>query len=217
MPGIWRDSSGRSPSDLSREMTKLHTFASAGAFRKWLEANHAKEAELLVRCYKTRAQEKGITYREALDEALCFGWIDGVRQAADEESFSTRFTPRRPRSKWSLVNIKRARQLEEAGRMHSSGRAAFAARRAKSSRRYSFEERPSKLDAKSQKAFQANPNAWEFFRTQAPWYQRTSIFWVMDAKREETRARRLNHLIDSSARKEPIKPLDRARRQLRPQ
>jgi uncharacterized protein YdeI (YjbR/CyaY-like superfamily) len=192
-------------------MTKLRTFASGGAFRKWLEANHAKESELLVRCFKTQAQENGITYREALDAALCFGWIDGIRRAIDAESFSTRFTPRRPKSKWSLVNIERARQLEAAGRMHSSGRAAFAARKTKSSRRYSFEEKPSKLDAKSKKAFQANPPAWEFFRAQAPWYQRTSIFWVMDAKREETRTRRLNHLIDSSARKEPIKPLDRAR------
>jgi uncharacterized protein YdeI (YjbR/CyaY-like superfamily) len=191
-------------------MTKLRTFASAGAFRKWLKANHAKEPELLVRCYKTRAQQKGITYREALDEALCFGWIDGVRRSADEYSFSTRFTPRRPKSKWSLVNIKRARELEAAGRMHSSGRAVFAARDAESSRRYSFEEQPSQLDARSKKRFQANPTAWEFFRAQAPWYQRTSIFWVMDAKREETRTRRLNHLIDSSARKEPIKPLDRA-------
>jgi uncharacterized protein YdeI (YjbR/CyaY-like superfamily) len=192
-------------------MTKLRSFASAGVFRKWLKANHAQESELLVRCFKTHAQDKGITYREALDEALCFGWIDGVRRAADEESFSTRFTPRRSKSKWSLVNIKRARELEAAGRMHSSGRAAFAAKDAKSSRRYSFEEKPRKLDTKSKKTFQANPSAWEFFRTQAPWYQRTSIFWVMDAKREETRTRRLKHLIQSSARKEPIKPLDRAR------
>jgi uncharacterized protein YdeI (YjbR/CyaY-like superfamily) len=192
-------------------MTKLRTFASAGAFRKWLEANHEKEAEILVRCYKTHAQRKGITYREALDEALCFGWIDGVRRSTDDKSFSTRFTARRPKSKWSLVNIKRARELEAAGRMRSSGRAAFAARETKSSRRYSFEEKPTKLDAKSKKAFQANRTAWNFFRAQAPWYQRTSIFWVMDAKREETRTRRLNHLIDRSARKEPIKPLDRTR------
>jgi uncharacterized protein YdeI (YjbR/CyaY-like superfamily) len=192
-------------------MTKLRSFASVGAFRKWLKANHAKESELLVRCYKTHAQDKGITYREALDEALCFGWIDGVRRAADEESFSIRFTPRRSKSKWSLVNVKRARELETAGRMHSSGRAAFAARETKSSRRYSFEEKPTKLDPKSNKAFQANRTAWNFFRAQAPWYQRTSIFWVMDAKREETRTRRLNHLIDRSARKEPIKPLDRVR------
>jgi uncharacterized protein YdeI (YjbR/CyaY-like superfamily) len=191
-------------------MTKLRSFASAGAFRKWLKANHAKESELLVRCFKTHAQGKGVTYRETLDEALCLGWIDGVRRAIDEDSFSTRFTPRRPRSKWSLVNIKRARELGAAGRMHSSGHAAFAARETKSSRRYSFEEKLSKLDTKSRKTFQANSSAWEF-RAQAPWYQRTSIFWVMEAKREQTRTRRLNHLIDSSARKEPIKPLDRAR------
>lgn len=211
MPGIWKESSERSLSDLSREMTKLRTFASAGAFRKWLEANHEKEAEILIRCRKTQAQGKGITYREALDEALCFGWIDGVRRAVDKESFSTRFTPRRSKSKWSVVNIKRVRELKAAGRMRSAGRAAFAARETKSSRRYSFEEKPTKLDPKSKKVFQANPPAWEFFRAQAPWYQRTSIFWVMDAKREETRTRRLDHLIYSSARKEPIKPLERSR------
>jgi Bacteriocin-protection, YdeI or OmpD-Associated len=110
-----------------------------------------------------------------------------VRRAVDAESFSTRFTPRRLKSKWSVVNIK------------------------KSSRRYSFEEKPSQLDPKSKKRFQSNQAAWNFFRAQAPWYQRTSIYWVMDAKREETCTRRLNHLIDSSARQEPIRPLDRAR------
>jgi uncharacterized protein YdeI (YjbR/CyaY-like superfamily) len=187
----------------------LTTFTSRQEFRKWLEANHATAREVLVRCYKTHAKEKGLTYREALDEALCFGWIDGVRRAVDEESFSNRFTPRRARSKWSRVNIQRAQELESEGRMTPAGRAAFAARSASSSRRYSFEEKPSTLDPASEKVFRANKRAWTFFQAQAPWYRRTSCFWVMDAKREETRARRLSELIACSARGEPIKPLDR--------
>ncbi len=187
----------------------LRTFTSRQEFRRWLTANHRSSKELLVRCYKSHAKEKGLTYREALDEALCFGWIDGVRRAVDDESFSTRFTPRKPKSKWSQVNIRRARELEAEGRMAEAGRAAFAARDTRSTKRYSFEEKSSKLDRKSEQAFRANQRAWEFFQSQAPWYRRTSYFWVKDAKREETRARRLAELIACSARGEPIKLLDR--------
>jgi uncharacterized protein YdeI (YjbR/CyaY-like superfamily) len=187
----------------------LKAFASCQQFRTWLKKNHRTAKELVVRCFKTRAKDKGLTYREALDEALCFGWIDGVRRAVDEESFSTRFTPRRPKSKWSAVNIRRARELEAEGRMHPAGLAAFAARDTTNSRRYSFEERPRKLDPPSEKALRANSQAFAFFRRQPPWYRRTSIFWVMDAKREGTRTRRLAALIDCSARGEPIKPLAR--------
>jgi uncharacterized protein YdeI (YjbR/CyaY-like superfamily) len=117
-------------------------FASRQEFRKWLAANHRTTKELLVRCYKVNARHRGLTYREALDEALCFGWIDGLRRAVDEVSFSTRFTPRKAKSKWSAINIRRARELEAEGRMHHSGRAAFQARDTGNSRRYSFEEKP---------------------------------------------------------------------------
>jgi uncharacterized protein YdeI (YjbR/CyaY-like superfamily) len=187
----------------------LRRFASAREFRTWLAKSHDTAKELLLRCYKTHARDKGLTYREALDEALCFGWIDGVRRAVDEESFSTRFSPRKPRSKWSAINIRRAKELEAEGRMQEAGLRAFAARDAVSSKRYSFEERPSKLDPASLKAFRANRRAWTFFQAQAPWYQRTSIFWVMDARKEETRSRRLGELIACSGRGEPIKVLDR--------
>jgi uncharacterized protein YdeI (YjbR/CyaY-like superfamily) len=190
---------------------QLATFSSPRKFRQWLDANHGKSKELLVRCYKVGARKKGLTYREALDEALCFGWIDGVRRAVDAESFSTRFSPRKSRSKWSHVNLRRARELQAQGRMHAAGLAALAARETTSSRRYSFEERPRKLDPASGRAFRANPKAWKFFKHQPPWYQRTSIFWVMEAKRKETRERRLSELIACSARGEPIKPLDRRR------
>jgi uncharacterized protein YdeI (YjbR/CyaY-like superfamily) len=190
---------------------KLKSFASSQAFRAWLEQYHRTASELLVRCYKVQAKLRGLTYREALDEALCFGWIDGVRRSVDTDSFSTRFTPRKPRSKWSIVNIRRAKELETEGRMHASGRAAFAARNLTNSRRYSFEEKPSALDRDAEKRFRANQPAWKFFQAQAPWYRRTSIFWVMDARREETRARRLAALIASSAKGEPVKPLSSAR------
>jgi uncharacterized protein YdeI (YjbR/CyaY-like superfamily) len=185
------------------------TFTSREEFRNWLKAHHGSAKELLVRCYKTHVREKGLTYQEALEEALCFGWIDGVRRAVDEESFSNRFTPRKPKSKWSQVNIRKVEELEAAGRMEEPGRAAFAAREASHGTRYSLEEKPTKLDRRSEKAFRANKKAWRFFESQPPWYRRTSTFWVMEAKRPETRERRLAELIACSARGEPIKLLDR--------
>jgi uncharacterized protein YdeI (YjbR/CyaY-like superfamily) len=172
----------------------LRTFASRQKFRDWLQKNHDSIPELLVRCHKVHAADKGLTYREALDEALCFGWIDGVRRSVDEHSFSTRFTPRRPKSKWSTINIKRATELLTGGQMHPAGKTAFAARGGATTRRYSYESRPTKLDAGSLKKLRANKRAWSFFQAQPPWYQRTSTFWVMEAKR---------------ARGEPIKLLDR--------
>ena len=188
---------------------RISTFASRQQFRKWLEKNHRTTPELLLRCYKVHASDKGLTYREALDEALSFGWIDGVRRSVDEVSFSVRFTPRKPKSTWSRITIRRVEELEAEGRMHPSGRAAYAAREAANPRRYSYESRPRQLDAGSLKKLRANQRAWAFFRAQPPWYQRTSAFWVMEAKREETRQRRLAELIARSARGEPIKQLDR--------
>jgi uncharacterized protein YdeI (YjbR/CyaY-like superfamily) len=188
---------------------KLRAFASQSDFRNWLKSHHATTSELLVRCYKTHAQDKGLTYRQALDEALCFGWIDGVRRSVDEDSFSTRFTPRRPKSYWSAVNIRRATELADKGRMNAAGRAAFEAREGKKRARYSFENKPQELDPPLKKKLRANQRAWTFFQAQAPWYQRTSTFWVMEAKREETRERRLAELIARSANGEPIKLLDR--------
>jgi uncharacterized protein YdeI (YjbR/CyaY-like superfamily) len=193
----------------SHFVMSIATFASQRKFRAWLEQHHRTAAELLVRCYKTHAKDKGLTYRQALDEALCFGWIDGVRRAVDDESFSTRFTPRKPKSKWSVVNIKRAKELQAEGRMHSAGEAAFAARDGATSKRYSYESRPAQLDAGSLKKLRASKRAWAFFQAQPPWYRRTSVFWVMEAKREETRERRLAELIARSAKREPINLLDR--------
>jgi uncharacterized protein YdeI (YjbR/CyaY-like superfamily) len=165
----------------------------------------------VLRCCKAGAKGKGLTYPEALDEALCFGWIDGVRRRVDAESFSVRFGPRKPRSVWSAVNIRKAAALQAAGRMRPSGRAAFAAREERSSRRYSYESKPRALDPAFERKLERHSEAWQFFQSQAPSYRRTSIFWVMEAKREETRARRFATLLGCSARRERIPLLRRGK------
>lgn len=185
------------------------SFASAKEFRAWLAKHHASERELLVRLYKVHARARGMGYSDALDEALCFGWIDGVRRSLDADSYSIRFTPRKKGSIWSGVNIKRVAALEAAGRMRAPGTAAFARREEQKSRVYSFESAERQLDAAQKKRFRANARAWKDFLSRPPWYRRTSIFWVVSAKREETRSRRLEILIDRCARSEPIEPLRR--------
>lgn len=182
-------------------------FRTSEEFRAWLEKHHASKTELDLRLFKTRAKHRGMGYREALDQALCFGWIDGVRRSLDDVSFTQRFTPRKKKSNWSRVNIKRATELESEGRMHPAGLAAFRSRDAIAVAPYSFENRSITLDAAAEKEFRANKRAWEFFQAQAPWYRRTSIFWVMSAKREETRARRLASLIERSAKETRVPPL----------
>lgn len=156
-----------------------------------------------MRCAKV-GSGRGLTYREALDEALCMGWIDGVRRALDATSFSVRFTPRRPRSAWSTVNVRRYGQLLEEGRVRAPGREAFAAR-VKSA--YSFESRPQALPPAFVRRLRDNPRAWRFFEAQPPWYRRTCCFWVMSARQPETRERRLSRLIALSERGEGVPPL----------
>jgi uncharacterized protein YdeI (YjbR/CyaY-like superfamily) len=181
-------------------------FASAAAFRAWLEEHGGDTPELPLRLFKVHARDRGLTYKEALDEALCFGWIDGVRRSLDADSFSVRFTPRKPRSRWSAVNVRRAKELVAEGRMRPPGLAAFEARTADSAG-YSFESRPAELPPAFTKRFRANASAWAWFQAQAPWYRRTCAFWVMSAKREETRESRLAALVESSARGIPVPPL----------
>lgn len=176
------------------------------AFRDWLAKNHATASKLHVRCSKVQAPRPGVTYREALDEALCMGWIDGVRHAWDTTSFSVRFTPRKPRSAWSAVNIKRFRELQAEGRVRPPGRKAFEAR---VESRYSFESRPRALAPAYLRSFRSNERAWAFFEAQPPWYRRTSSRWVMSAKQSETRERRLAVLISHSERGEGVPPLKR--------
>lgn len=187
------------------------SFRTQDDLRAWLEKSHASEKELTLRCFKVHAKARGIGYKEGLDEALCYGWIDGVRRGLDADSFTVRFTPRKAKSNWSKVNIKRAIELEAEGRMRPPGLAAFRARDKTAVAPYSFENRDTKLDATSQKKFRMNKRAWTFFQTQPPWYQRTSIWWVMSAKREETRAKRLATLMEYSAKGTPIPLLTRTK------
>jgi uncharacterized protein YdeI (YjbR/CyaY-like superfamily) len=176
-----------------------HYFTAPARFHDWLKKNHAKSTELLVGFYKKSSGKPSITYQEAVDEALCFGWIDGIRKSVDEERYTIRFTPRKPSSNWSNVNIKRVKELTAAGRMLPAGLVAFEARKAEKSGVYTYENRPQQLSPEYEKKFRANKPAWEFFQSQAPYYRRTACGWVMTAKKEETRLRRLATLIEDSA------------------
>jgi uncharacterized protein YdeI (YjbR/CyaY-like superfamily) len=173
-------------------------FKSAPELRDWLAKNHDKVTEVSVGFYKKSSGRTGITYQEALDEALCFGWIDGVRKGLDETSYKIRFTPRKAKSIWSNINIKRVGELKNLGRLEPAGLQTFEKRDAKRSGIYAFENEVRKLDAASEKALRANKKAWEFFRAQAPWYQRNVSWWITSAKKEETRVRRIELLIKDS-------------------
>ena len=188
---------------------KIKFFKTPGEFRKWLEVNHDKSKELLVGFYKKDSGKQSINWPEAVDEALCFGWIDGIRKSIDETSYTIRFTPRKPRSIWSAVNIKRAAELSKIGRMHDSGLKTFNERDEKKAVQYSYEQKNKKLDPTYEKKIKANKKAWRFFQAQATWYQRTSTWWIISAKREETRLKRLNILIDYSEKNKTIPPLTR--------
>jgi uncharacterized protein YdeI (YjbR/CyaY-like superfamily) len=189
-------------------MTIPKFFRTNSAFRAWLERHHRSQRELLVGFFHVGSDKPSITYPEARDEALCFGWIDGVRRNHDATSYTVRFTPRKPDSTWSRVNIGRVKELKAEGRMQPAGLRAFEARDPKRAELYSFENARRALDAASVTAFKAARRAWAWFETQAPWYRRTAAWWVMSAKREETRARRLAMLIESAARGERAAPFN---------
>jgi predicted GIY-YIG superfamily endonuclease/uncharacterized protein YdeI (YjbR/CyaY-like superfamily) len=179
-------------------------FDSAAAFRTWLDENHDSATEIVVGFYKTGADKSGITYAEALDEALCYGWIDGVRKRVDDERYQIRFSPRKRGSIWSEVNIARAEALTASGRMQAAGEAAFAARDESKTKQSSYEERSRPLDETYAAPFKENVRAWEFFEAQPPSYRRAASWWVMSAKREETRQRRLTKLVGHSERGERL-------------
>jgi uncharacterized protein YdeI (YjbR/CyaY-like superfamily) len=187
---------------------KVVHFAGAADFRRWLAQNHDSAPEIWVGFYRKDSGRGGLTFPEALDEALCFGWIDGIRKKVDGQSYANRFTPRRARSNWSLINIRRVAALKRADRMTPAGQRAFAARDAKRSGTYSFEQAraTARFSAGELRKFRAAPQAWRFFQAQAPWYQRTATWWVLSAKREETRERRLRLLMAHSGRGERVPP-----------
>lgn len=175
-------------------------FADSAAFRAWLEKHYGSKSELIVGFYKKSAQRAGLTYAEAVDEALCFGWIDGVVRSLDEERYCHRFTPRRAVSTWSNVNVRHMARLEAAGKLHPAGRAAFAARTTARTGTYAFEAKtPANLPAALEKRFRAHRAAWTFFNAQPPGYRRGRTFWVATAKQAATRERRLDRLITASA------------------
>jgi uncharacterized protein YdeI (YjbR/CyaY-like superfamily) len=176
------------------------TFFKSGAqFRAWLEKHHSNATELLVGFHKIGSGKGGIGYQHALDEALCYGWIDGVRRSHSADSYAIRFTPRKSGSHWSKINITRAHELKAAGLMHDVGLAAFERRDEGKTINYSYELRAATLTPASEKRFKANRAAWAFFTSQAPSYQRHAKFFVMSAKKEETRVKRLEILIADSA------------------
>lgn len=179
-------------------------FRTQNELRKWLEKNHNKADEIFVGFYKVHTKKKSITYSEALDEALCFGWIDGIRKSIDDERYQIRFTPRRKSSKWSNVNINKAKELIKSGKMKAAGLKEFENRRKYKSAKYSYEEKIEKLSPEYEKKFKTNKNAWKFFQNQAPYYKRTVSFWVMSAKKEETRQRRLKVLIEDCKKQRKI-------------
>jgi uncharacterized protein YdeI (YjbR/CyaY-like superfamily) len=175
-------------------------FAAPDDFRAWLEEHHASETRLSVGFYKKGSGKPSMTWSEAVDQALCFGWIDGRVNSIDAESYTRRFTPRKPTSNWSKVNIAKVAALEEAGLMRPAGRAAFRARSEARSGIYAFEQdKPTELSTEYEQRLRTDAAAWEYWRAAAPGYRRTATHWVVSAKKEETRERRLAQLIECSA------------------
>jgi uncharacterized protein YdeI (YjbR/CyaY-like superfamily) len=184
--------------------TKPRFFRTPAAFGEWLAKNHDNAAELLVGFYKKDSGKPSITYPEALDEALIIGWIDGVRRNIDEESYSIRFSPRKPRSIWSAVNIKKVESLIAAGRMKPEGLAVFERRDAKRSGVYSYEREHAEFSPAEKKQLAADKKAHTFLEQVAPSYRRVITFWVVSAKRPETRTKRMETLLEWSRKGERI-------------
>jgi uncharacterized protein YdeI (YjbR/CyaY-like superfamily) len=174
-------------------------FTSPASFRVWLEANHATVRELWVGFYRKSTGKAGIAYLEAVDEALCFGWIDGVKKRVDEERYVHRFTPRKADSTWSVVNTKRMKQLVALGRVAPRGLETFTKRDRAKTGRYTYERAHAAFDGALEKIFRGDARAWTFFRAQPPGYQKLCTYWVLNARQEETRRRRLAVLMQYSA------------------
>lgn len=187
-------------------MEKVEFFRTPREFRQWLMTNHAKAQELWVGFYKVDSGRQSITWKESVDQALCFGWIDGVRKSIDSESYKIRFTPRGPKSNWSKVNVKRYGELLELGLIHSAGTEAYEATSSKR-RDYSYEQEKRELTPEFVRRLKKNKKAWEYFSGEAKWYQRTACFWVMCAKKEETQRRRLEQLIADCEKGRRIGPI----------
>jgi uncharacterized protein YdeI (YjbR/CyaY-like superfamily) len=187
-------------------VTKPRFFKSQKEWRAWLEKNHATSTAIIVGYHKGAGAKGGFTHKQAIDEALCFGWIDSVAKGGDT-TWSIRFTPRKAKSIWSAINLKRIEELKAAGLVHPAGLAAYENRDPKLQKRYSFENRDVKLAPAYAKAFKADKAAWKNFESMAPSYRHPAVWWVMNAKQEETRQRRLATLIADSAAGRKVKHL----------
>jgi uncharacterized protein YdeI (YjbR/CyaY-like superfamily) len=181
-------------------------FETPAQLRAWFEANHESATQLWLGYHRKRTGRPSVTWQEVVDQELCFGWIDSVRYSLDGDRSAQRITPRRSGSVWSAINIKRFQELEQMGMVHPSGRAAFDKRDEARSRIYSYENRSRGFDAATEAAFRKNRTAWKFFEAQAPSYRRTASFWVMSAKRDETKKRRLEKLIATSQATQRLAP-----------
>ncbi|HEX8246529.1 MAG TPA: YdeI/OmpD-associated family protein [Longimicrobium sp.] len=184
-------------------------FATPEEFRAWLEKHHEHESELLVGFWKKGSGKPSITWPESVDEALCFGWIDGVRRSLGDDAYTIRFTPRKPRSTWSAVNVRRMGELMAEGRVRPAGLKAFEARSEDKTAIYAYEQRSPELTEPYAGELRANAAAWEYWLKQPPWYRKTASWWITSAKKEETRRKRLATLIDDCAHGRPIAHLDR--------
>jgi uncharacterized protein YdeI (YjbR/CyaY-like superfamily) len=188
-------------------------FRSPSEWRAWLEEHHEKHQELWVGFHHKASGKPSLTWPEAVDGALCFGWIDGIRKSFSDTSYVIRFTPRRWRSVWSAVNIKRAARLATQGLMRPPGLQAFARRSADRCEIYTYQQRQgAQLSVAYVKKFRSHKKAWKFFQAQPPWYQRTASWWVIRAKREQTRRKRLAQLMEDSAHHRSLGQLRRAGR-----
>jgi uncharacterized protein YdeI (YjbR/CyaY-like superfamily) len=191
---------------------EIKFFTSPAEFRAWLEKHHATTQELWVGYYKKDSGKAGLTWPESVDEALCFGWIDGIRKSVDDISYKIRFTPRRPRSIWSAVNIGRVAELARQGRMRPAGERAFAARTENRSGVYAYEQRKPELVEPYGEKLRRNKAAWKFFEAQTASYRKAASWWVLSAKKEETRLKRLERLVEDSAAGRTIPQFTRTKR-----
>jgi uncharacterized protein YdeI (YjbR/CyaY-like superfamily) len=179
-------------------------FADQQDFRKWLEKNHQDQKELLVGFYKVTSKKPSMSWSQSVDQALCFGWIDGVRRSIDDESYSIRFTPRKTSSIWSAINIQKMEDLTKTGLMTDAGLKAFSFRTENKSKIYSHEKEPVPLDVVYEKQFKSNKLAWDFFEKQPPSYKKVMIHWIMSAKQEKTRLSRLEKTIVESEKQKRV-------------
>lgn len=195
----------------NQPMENIKFFKTQSDFRKWLEKNHNKKEELWVGFYKKSTGLKSITWPESVDEAICFGWIDGIRKSIDAKSYKIRFTPRKTSSYWSKKNLNRANELIKLGLIHSSGLKLLKDYDVDKTEKYSYEREKMELSYEYENEFRKNKTAWKYFQNQTPYYKKTSVIWVMSAKRLETQKRRLSTLINDSENFKKIGILDNTR------